>query len=248
MTNVGKGHIERLPSGSYRVRVYAGTDPGRRVFTGARHIGDSPVDRGVRLSPGGTIYDPADPMGKMFFNILATFAEWEVDLLRLRTREGMAIARAKGKLRGKQPKLTARQQTERPACTPHASTPSRSSWRSSPSAQQVEPGVEHDRHREHLVHQAHAGEPPGQPHERGGDQDEAGQVQDREDERDAAEPGEVGSRMVTTGQTAARQPQANVRRGARPGAPPCITDSSTGGPARWSGVSPFRSPGRAPGC
>ena len=27
MTDVGKGHIERLPSGSYRVRVYAGTDP-----------------------------------------------------------------------------------------------------------------------------------------------------------------------------------------------------------------------------
>lgn len=27
MTNVGKGHIERLPSGSYRVRVYAGIDP-----------------------------------------------------------------------------------------------------------------------------------------------------------------------------------------------------------------------------
>ena len=27
MANVGKGHIERLPSGSYRVRVYAGTDP-----------------------------------------------------------------------------------------------------------------------------------------------------------------------------------------------------------------------------
>ena len=48
----------------------------------------------------------------MFFNILATFAEFEVDLLRLRTREGMAVARAKGKLRGKQPKLTARQQAE----------------------------------------------------------------------------------------------------------------------------------------
>ena len=48
----------------------------------------------------------------MFFNILATFAEFEVDLLRLRTREGMAVARAKGKLRGKKPKLTARQQTE----------------------------------------------------------------------------------------------------------------------------------------
>jgi DNA invertase Pin-like site-specific DNA recombinase len=41
---------------------------------------------------------------------LATFAEFEVDLLRLRTREGMAIARAKGRLRGKRPKLSARQQ------------------------------------------------------------------------------------------------------------------------------------------
>jgi DNA invertase Pin-like site-specific DNA recombinase len=51
-------------------------------------------------------------MGKMFFNILATFAEFEVDLLRMRTREGMAVARAKGRLRGKQPKLSAKQQTE----------------------------------------------------------------------------------------------------------------------------------------
>jgi DNA invertase Pin-like site-specific DNA recombinase len=48
-------------------------------------------------------------MGKMFFNILATFAEFEVDLLRMRTREGMAIARASGKLKGKQPKLSSRQ-------------------------------------------------------------------------------------------------------------------------------------------
>jgi DNA invertase Pin-like site-specific DNA recombinase len=46
----------------------------------------------------------------MFFNILATFAEFEVDLLRMRTREGMAVAPAKGKLRGKQPKLSAKQQ------------------------------------------------------------------------------------------------------------------------------------------
>ena len=46
-------------------------------------------------------------MGKLFFNILATFAEFEADLIRHRTREGMAIARSKGKLRGKQPKLSA---------------------------------------------------------------------------------------------------------------------------------------------
>jgi DNA invertase Pin-like site-specific DNA recombinase len=30
------------------------------------------------LSLGGQVYDPADPMGKMFFNILATFAEFSV--------------------------------------------------------------------------------------------------------------------------------------------------------------------------
>jgi hypothetical protein len=39
----------------------------------------------------------------VLFNILATFAEFEVDLLRMRTREGMAIARAKGRLKGKRP-------------------------------------------------------------------------------------------------------------------------------------------------
>jgi DNA invertase Pin-like site-specific DNA recombinase len=68
--------------------------------------------RGVRLTLGSSVYDPVDPMGKMFFNILATFAEFEADLIRLRTREGMAIARARGKLRGKQPKLSDRQQKE----------------------------------------------------------------------------------------------------------------------------------------
>jgi DNA invertase Pin-like site-specific DNA recombinase len=51
-------------------------------------------------------------MGRMFFNILATFAEFESDLIRLRTREGMKIARDKGKLRGKPPKLSDLQQRE----------------------------------------------------------------------------------------------------------------------------------------
>ncbi|MCY0923551.1 MULTISPECIES: recombinase family protein [unclassified Streptomyces] len=81
-----------------------------RSVPDARDIGDRLTGRGVKLSLGGSLYDPADPMGKMFFNILATFAEFEVDLLRMRTREGMAVARAKGKLRGRQPKLSARQQ------------------------------------------------------------------------------------------------------------------------------------------
>src|SRR3954465_11869892 len=89
-----------------------------RSVPDARDIGDSLVARGVKLSLGGTSYDPSDPMGKMFFNILATFAEFEVDLLRMRTREGMTIARAKGKLKGRAPKLSAARQAH--LCKLHA--------------------------------------------------------------------------------------------------------------------------------
>lgn len=83
-----------------------------RSVPDARDIADSLIARGVKLALGTSVYDPTDPMGKMFFNILATFAEFESDLIRMRTREGMAIARANGKLRGKQPKLSVKQQTE----------------------------------------------------------------------------------------------------------------------------------------
>ncbi|AUM20177.1 recombinase family protein [Rhodococcus ruber] len=83
-----------------------------RSVPDARAIGDDLAARGIALSLGGSVYDPSDPMGKMFFNILATFAEFEVDLLRMRTREGMAVARAKGRLKGRAPKLSIRQQRE----------------------------------------------------------------------------------------------------------------------------------------
>jgi DNA invertase Pin-like site-specific DNA recombinase len=83
-----------------------------RSVPDARAIADSLTARGVKLALGASVYDPADPMGKMFFNILATFAEFEADLIRMRTREGMAMARAQGKLRGKSPKLSTKQQAE----------------------------------------------------------------------------------------------------------------------------------------
>ena len=89
-----------------------------RSVPDARAIADRLRERGVKLALGRALYDPVDPMGKLFFNILATFAEFEADLIRIRTREGMAIARARGKLRGKQPKLSDRQQRE--LCRMHA--------------------------------------------------------------------------------------------------------------------------------
>ncbi len=79
----------------------------------------TPATSATPWSPGasrcrraGPIYDPGDPMSKMFFTMLAVFAEFEADLLKMRTREGMAIARSSGKLKGKKPKLTARKQAE----------------------------------------------------------------------------------------------------------------------------------------
>ena len=83
-----------------------------RSVPDARAIAAELEARDVKLALGASVHDPSDPMGKMFFNILATFAEFESDLIRMRTREGMAVARAKGKLRGKKPKLSDRRQAE----------------------------------------------------------------------------------------------------------------------------------------
>ena len=56
------------------------------------------------------MYDPNDAVGRLLFNVLAMVAEFEADLIRLRTKEGMRVAKAKGRLRGRKPKLNPRQQ------------------------------------------------------------------------------------------------------------------------------------------
>ena len=81
-----------------------------RSLPDARAIADELTARRVRLSLGGAVYDPTDPVGRLLFNVLAMVAEFEADLIRLRTKEGMRVAKAKGRLRGKQPKLNPRQE------------------------------------------------------------------------------------------------------------------------------------------
>ena len=54
-----------------------------RSVVGARLIAKQLEAKGVAL--GAAVYDPTDPMGKMFFNIVATFAEFEAELLKMRT-------------------------------------------------------------------------------------------------------------------------------------------------------------------
>src|SRR3954471_12934609 len=81
-----------------------------RSLPDARDIVDELTRRDVKLSLGGSVHHPADPVGRLLFNVLAMVAEFEADLIRARTREGMKVAKAKGRLRGKQPKLTPTQE------------------------------------------------------------------------------------------------------------------------------------------
>ena len=116
-------HVDHGLTGTNRDR------PGLRLALAACHSGDTLVvtkldrwarslpdardsprsDVHVRLSLGGSVHDPTDPVGRLLFNVLAMVAEFKADLISMRTREGMKVAKAKGRLRGKLPKLSSAQ-------------------------------------------------------------------------------------------------------------------------------------------
>lgn len=81
-----------------------------RSLPDARDIVAKLTARGVRLQLGSSVHDPADPVGRLLFNVLAMVAEFESDLISARTKEGMAIAKAKGRLKGRKPKLSPTQE------------------------------------------------------------------------------------------------------------------------------------------
>lgn len=74
-----------------------------------RSILDGLYARGVRVRIDRTVYDPDDPMGRLLVNVLALVAEFEADLISARTKAGMDVARKKGRLKGKPPKLSSKQ-------------------------------------------------------------------------------------------------------------------------------------------
>jgi len=66
-----------------------------RLGRSARDLHDIAAElagKGIKLSIGGSIHDPGDAIGKMFFGMLALMAEFESDLIRSRTVEGMREA------------------------------------------------------------------------------------------------------------------------------------------------------------
>lgn len=56
--------------------------------------------------------DTSRPADKVVLNVMASLAEWERDLLVQRTREGVAHARAQGRVAGPKPKLNPEQKKQ----------------------------------------------------------------------------------------------------------------------------------------
>jgi DNA invertase Pin-like site-specific DNA recombinase len=56
--------------------------------------------------------DTSGPVGRMVMQMLGSYAEFEREMIRERTRAGLREARANGRVPGRRPKITAEQQKE----------------------------------------------------------------------------------------------------------------------------------------
>lgn len=65
--------------------------------------------RGIEFQIITLNIDTATPAGMLIYTIVAAMAQWEREMLRKRTVEGIAAARRRGKRLGRPPKLTPRQ-------------------------------------------------------------------------------------------------------------------------------------------
>ena len=90
------------------------------VVTRLDRLGRSTVDilhtvqdldnRGITIEALDTQLDTRTPAGKLVLSVLASMAEFERNLIVERTREGLAHARAQGRVSGRRPKLDETQQ------------------------------------------------------------------------------------------------------------------------------------------
>jgi DNA invertase Pin-like site-specific DNA recombinase len=63
-------------------------------------------ERGITFVATDQSIDTSNAMGRMFFYVMASIAEFERDMIRERTLAGIAAARARGRLGGRPPKMT----------------------------------------------------------------------------------------------------------------------------------------------
>ena len=121
------GRAETRPAG----KVRPGCPRHRRSASGTR--------RETGSWPGAL--RPGRSHKKLLFNIPATFAEFEADLSRRRTREGMPSPASGGNCAASSPNSPTDSSGNSAACTPPASIPSAISLSSSPS--QDQPSIAH---------------------------------------------------------------------------------------------------------
>jgi DNA invertase Pin-like site-specific DNA recombinase len=63
-------------------------------------------EKGVSLKILEQNIDTSTPEGKLFFTMVAGFAEFEHSIMKARTLDGLAAARARGRVGGRKPKMT----------------------------------------------------------------------------------------------------------------------------------------------
>ena len=120
-----KGRVERMLE-TFRESL-------ERSVLGASAMTGQHRERGVKLTLGRPFYDPGDPLGKLFSYSLATFAEFEADLIRMRSREGMASPAPEGNCAATGLNSPTDSSGNSIACSPPASIPAAVSPSSSPS-------------------------------------------------------------------------------------------------------------------
>jgi DNA invertase Pin-like site-specific DNA recombinase len=70
------------------------------------------ADKSVNLEIIEQKIDTKTPEGKLFFTLVAAFAEFEHSMMVSRTKDGLAAARARGRVGGRKAKLTLLQMQE----------------------------------------------------------------------------------------------------------------------------------------
>jgi hypothetical protein len=78
----------------------------------------------VTLSLAGSVHDPTDPVGRLLFNVLAMVAEFESDLIKMRTREGIKSPAPRVGYAASNPSSPPGRKPTWWHCTPPAGTPS----------------------------------------------------------------------------------------------------------------------------